>query len=110
MKTNSNDNGGTSARQTARPLSPKAAELLQDRNGNFPVWIRSPKTGTEFYSGISRAKLYALAGEGKIVSRSIRDPGQIKGTRLFLLSSILDFIAACDEGRPQSGVAEESKP
>jgi hypothetical protein len=49
--------------------------------------------------------MYELAAAGKIVSRSIREPGQIKGTRLFLLSSILDFIAACDEGKPEKQVA-----
>lgn len=92
--------GGKPARK-ARPLSPKAAELLQDRNGNYPCWVRAPKSGVEFYSGLSRAKLYELAGAGKIVSRSIREAGQIKGCRLFLLQSILDFIAACDEGKPR---------
>ena len=91
--------GGAPAGKTR--LAAKARELLQDRNGGLPVWVRPPKTGTEFYSGLSRPKLYALAADGKIVSRSIRQPGQIKGTRLFLLSSILDFIAACDEGKPE---------
>jgi hypothetical protein len=62
---------------------------------NLPVWIRSPKTGTEFYTGLSRAKLYELAGAGKIKSASIREPGQIKGTRLFLLPSIFAFIESC---------------
>lgn len=88
-------NGGTSARQT-RPLSPKAAELLQDRNGTLPCWVRSPKIGAEFYSGFSRAKLYELAGAGKIRSVSIREQGQIKGTRLFNLASILAYIEKCE--------------
>jgi hypothetical protein len=91
---------GNAAKQT-RPLSAKVTELLQDRADNRPVWIRSPKTGTEFYSGLSRAKLYELQANGKIISRSIRQPGQVKGTRLFNLQSILDFIAGCDEGKPQ---------
>ena len=91
--------GGKSASNT-RPLPVKATELLNDRIHGLPIWIRSPKNGTEFYTGTSRAKLYELAGEGKIVSRSIRSPGQVKGTRLFLLQSILDFIATCDEGKP----------
>ena len=87
--------GGTPASKTR--LAPQARELLQDRNGNLPVWIRSPKSGTEFYTGLSRAKLYELGGKGRIVTRSIREPGAIKGTRLFLLSSILDFIAKCEQ-------------
>ena len=63
---------------------------LMDRGR--PVWIRAPKSGVEHYSGFSRAKLYALVAEGKIESVSIRDPGAVKGTRLFKLSSILDFV------------------
>ena len=77
-------------------LSPTASELLQERGaGGRPVWIRAPKIGNEFYSGLSRSKLYELAGEGDIRSVSIRKPGQVKGTRLFNLQSILDFIEGC---------------
>jgi hypothetical protein len=78
--------------------SGKTAELLNDCAGAMPVWIRPPKRGTEFYSGLSRPKLYQLAAEGKIVTRSLREPGQIKGTRLFLLASILSLI----EGSPEA--------
>lgn len=95
-------NNKTVAPQNARAVPARARELLQEHHGNLPIWIRSPKRGVEFYSGLSRAKLYELAGAGKIASRSIREPGQIKGTRLFLLQSILDFIAGCDEGKPQA--------
>jgi hypothetical protein len=71
----------------------RAQKLLQERIGQLPVWIRPPKTGVnDFWSGFSRSKLYELAGEGHIRSVSIREPGQIKGTRLFELKSILDFI------------------
>ena len=76
-------------------LSARASELLSDRDGLLPVWVRSPKSGPEHYSGFGRSKLYELAGKGKIKSRSIREPGQIKGTRLFNLRSILDFIESC---------------
>jgi hypothetical protein len=57
-----------------------------------PVWIRAPKEGPEYWTGFSRAKLYELAKEGRIRSRSIRGPGQKKGTRLFELESILALI------------------
>jgi hypothetical protein len=87
--------GGSNARETTRPVSAKARELLQDQSAGLPVWIRPPKQGVEFYSGLSRAKLYELGGKGHIQTRSIRDPGAIKGTRLFLLKSVLDFIANC---------------
>lgn len=81
---------------TARPkrrLSVTAAELMAERQGQLPIWVRSPRQGVEFYTGFSRSYLYALAGEGKCRSVSIRSPGQIKGVRLFHLGSLLDFIA-----------------
>jgi hypothetical protein len=59
---------------------------------SLPIWVRAPKSGTELYTGFSRAKLYELANRGEIKSVSIRHRGQFKGTRLFHLSSILKFI------------------
>jgi hypothetical protein len=83
--------------QTTRPVQARARELLQDQSNGLPVWIRPPKSGVEFYCGFSRAKLYEGAGKGHFRSVSIRQPGQIKGTRLFHLQSILDFIAKCEQ-------------
>jgi hypothetical protein len=81
-----------------RPVPAKARALLNDQHDGLPIWIRPPRGGgLEFYSGLSRAKLYELGGNGRIVTRSIREPGAIKGTRLFLLSSVLDFIAKCEQ-------------
>ncbi|MGH7950641.1 MAG: hypothetical protein ACREFE_01795 [Limisphaerales bacterium] len=74
----------------------RAAQLAAERDDNLPVWIRAPKCGHEFYSGCSRAKLYEWAGKGFIRSVSIREPGQIKGVRLFHLASILGFIERCE--------------
>lgn len=101
---NNNQNGNTAPASSpatlvhnTRPMPAKARELLNDQSNGLPVWIRSPKQGVEFYSGFSRSKLYELAGKGEIRSVSIREPGAIKGTRLFLLSSVLDFIAKCEQ-------------
>lgn len=74
----------------------RTQELLAERQDSLPVWIRSPKRGTEHFSGLSRAKLYELAASRKIRSVSLRSPGQVKGTRLFLLSSIFEFIEKCE--------------
>jgi hypothetical protein len=63
------------------------------------VWIRAPKGGPEYYSGFTRSKLYELDAKGRIRSTSIREPGQVKGTRLFNLQSILDFIESCETGQ-----------
>ena len=81
-----------------RPIPAKALELLNDQSAGLPVWIRSPKGGVEFYCGLSRAKLYEGAGKGYFRSVSIRAPGQVKGTRLFHLQSILAFIERCEAG------------
>lgn len=102
MNASNTNNVGKQAQRTTRPVSAKARELLQDQSAGLPVWIRPPKQGVEFYSGLSRAKLYELGGKGKIETRTLRDPGAIKGTRLFLLQSVLDFIA-------QSGQEETVK-
>lgn len=90
-------NIGSNAVTSSRPVSVKARELLSDQSNGLPVWIRSPKQGVEFYCGMSRAKLYEGAGKGHFRSVSIREPGQTKGTRLFHLQSILDFIARCEQ-------------
>jgi hypothetical protein len=73
-------------------LRPTATELLTDRQGPLPVWVRGPKRGLELYTSCSRAKLYQWAAEGKIRSVSIRQPGRVRGCRLFHLGSILEFI------------------
>ena len=75
-----------------REVKERTAETL----AGLPVWIRSPKGGTEPYSGFSRSKLYELAANGLIRSVSIREPGAMKGTRLFNLQSILAYIEKCE--------------
>jgi len=87
-------------------LATQVLNLLADRQGSLPVWIRSPKAGVDFYCGFSRAKLYECATSGKIRSVSIREPGQVKGTRLFHLQSILDYIESC-ERRAVTEAAQE---
>ena len=73
------------------------AELLNERDGrHLPVWVRCPVRGPEHFSGFRRGSLYALANQGTIRSVAIRAPGKIRGTRLFHLGSILDFIARCE--------------
>jgi len=83
-------------------LEDRLAALLAERDRGLPVWVRSPKFGTEHFTGFSRAKLYALAGEGSIRSTSIREPGQLKGTRLFHLGSILGLIEKSEAAAERS--------
>ena len=99
----------SSETDTRKPrVSARAGELLSDREGLLPIWIRSPKTGPEHYTGLCRSKLYELDAKGKIKSRSIREPGQIKGTRLFNLRSILDFIESCGDENGTASIRRES--
>jgi hypothetical protein len=70
---------------------------MAEREGVLPVWVRAPKLGHEFFSGCSRPKLYEWAGKNYIRSVSIREPGRIKGVRLFHLASILAFIEECEK-------------
>ena len=76
----------------------RAAQFISERDGNLPVWVRAPKHGNEFYSGCSRPKLYEWAAKGFIRSVSIREPGRIKGVRLFHLASIFAFYERCEAG------------
>jgi hypothetical protein len=86
-----------------RPIPEKARALLNDQHNGRPEWVRPPKNGVEFYSGFSRARLYQGAAEGDFRSVSIRKPGQTKGTRLFHLQSILDFISKCEQAATPEG-------
>jgi hypothetical protein len=94
-------NGG----KTQHPggLSPLASELLKERAENRPIWLRAPKRGAEPYTGLSRAKLYQLAGEGRIVTRCLREKGRVRGVRLFLLNSILEYIEHSPTGMKVEG-------
>ena len=84
-----------SLEKESRPAFVRVARFMAERSGDLPVWVRAPKQGHEFYSGCSRAKLYEWASKGFIRSVAIREPGRIKGIRLFHLASILAFIERC---------------
>jgi hypothetical protein len=77
-------------------VTERLSELLAERAGPMPVWVRPPKEGTERYSGLTRPKLYELANSGRIRTASLREPGRTTGVRLFHLGSILDYIARCE--------------
>ena len=82
--------------ESGRGLSAEISHILADRQQTLPVWVRaSTKTGYEHYTGLSRAKLYELANAGKIRTASLREPGKLRGCRLFHLPSILAFINSC---------------
>tara|TARA_R110000868_G_scaffold5915_2_gene34400 strand:+ start:1546 stop:1881 length:336 start_codon:yes stop_codon:yes gene_type:complete len=107
---NKNDTGGFSAPEASsatldhkRSLAPHAQDLLQERTHGIPVWGRAPKKDVCPWTSFSRSKLYELASDGLIRSVSIRKPGQSKGTRLFHIQSILDYIAKCEAEAVKGG-------
>lgn len=59
--------------------------------------------GHEHFTGLTRAKLYELAGKGAIRSVSLREPGRIRGCRLFHLASILEYIHRTEAASAQRG-------
>jgi hypothetical protein len=68
-------------------------QVIKETMNGTPLWVRAPMRGTEHYSGLSRSKLYQLARAGRIKTASIREAHQLKGTRLFYLPSVLEYIA-----------------
>jgi hypothetical protein len=82
-----------------KPTKPEKTvlEVMKERDGLLPVWIRAPKSGPEHYCGLSRAKLYELTAAGRIRSISLKEPGQSKGCRLFHLESILTYLESFEE-------------
>ena len=88
----------------------RAAQFISDREGNLPVWVRAPKRGHEFYSGCTRPKLYEWAAKGLIRSVSIREPGRVKGVRLFHLASIFAFIERCEASAENHASREPKSP
>ncbi len=55
-----------------------------------PEWLRVSDACR--YSSISKAKLYDLINRGQIRSVSLRERGQIKGTRLISADSLRRFL------------------
>lgn len=77
--------------------------LLAERHEGLPVWIRAPKSGSEHFTGLSRSKLYEGAQLKHWRSVSLREPGQVKGTRLFHLGSVLEAIARQETAAMEGG-------
>ncbi len=78
------------ARDSARK---KAANL----RGYPDRWVKAPVRGYCPETGLTRAAFYQLADLGKIKTACIRQPGAIRGNRLFHLGSVLAFLDATAE-------------
>lgn len=62
----------------------------QNQTANKPEWLRIPQATQTF--GIGRTKLYELIAKNRVKSVSIRERGQVKGTRLISFDSLNDYL------------------
>lgn len=51
------------------------------------------------FSGLSKTSLYNLIREGRLKSKLVRTPGNIRGIRLISRQAIRDFMATCEVER-----------
>ena len=95
MTFTSNDTGGQTGHTTVPVAAPaSAASTTSERE-----FLRLPKSGQCPITGLTRSKLYDLISPNEdngfkppVKSVSLRKPGQIKGTRLIVLQSLLDYL------------------
>ena len=87
--------GGQSGHTTAPVAAPASAASTHSQ----PEYIRLPKSGPCPITGLTRSKLYDLISPSEdngfkppVKSVSLRKPGQIKGTRLIVRQSLLDYL------------------
>jgi hypothetical protein len=72
------------------PLIDDATQHCTDR------WIRIPAKGQCPWCGLTRSMLFRLVRENRIKSRSLKNPGCVKGTRLLWLPSVHAYIENCN--------------
>jgi len=81
----------------------KTPKETKENHTPLPIWIRAPKQGgTDYYCGLTRSKLYELARRGLIKSVSLAKVGETRGTRIFNLQSILEYIDTLDTNLKQT--------
>lgn len=96
MTTLSDLSGGQSGNTTTAPVAAPASAISTTSEREF---LRLPKSGQCPITGLTRSKLYDLISPSEdngfkppVKSVSLRKPGQIKGTRLIVLQSLLDYL------------------
>lgn len=72
---------------------------LQNPSPTLPEWFRVAEACT--YSRLSKPKLYQLLNRGLIKSCSLKERGQIKGTRLISSDSLRLFLQSRASGGEQ---------
>lgn len=80
---------------------PVASEGKPSLENPIRQWGRVPDALK--VSALSRTKLYQLIDAGKIVSVSLKEPGQKKATRLICLRSLNEYIESFIPGNANQG-------
>ena len=96
-------------RQPGHTTAPVAAPASATSTTSEREFLRLPKSGQCPITGLTRTKLYDLISPSEdngfkppVKSVSLRKPGQIKGTRLIVLQSLLDYLRGEVEACQQS--------
>lgn len=78
--------------KTPSALAPVASEIpaAQPAHAIPSDWLRVKEACS--FSRLSKPKLYQLINAGKIKSVSLRERGQIRGTRLISFDSLRNFL------------------
>ena len=99
MTLTSKNTGGQAGNTTAPVAAPVAAPASATSTTSEREFLRLPKSGQCPITGLTRSKLYDLISPSEdngfkppVKSVSLRKPGQIKGTRLIVLQSLLDYL------------------
>lgn len=85
--------------QPGNTTAPIATPTLAASTPSQPEFIRLPKRGPCPITGLTRSKLYDLILPNKenghnppVKSVSLRKRGQVKGTRLVVYQSLIDYL------------------
>ena len=88
-----------SGRHPGHTTAPVAAPASVASTTSEREFLRLPKSGQCPITGLTRTKLYDLISPSEangfkppVKSVSLRKPGQIKGTRLIVRQSLLDYL------------------
>jgi hypothetical protein len=78
-------------------IKQRIERMLAERTASsLPIWVRAPKSGqTEFYSGLTRGKLYQVEAAGLVRTASLKPQGAVRGVKLFDLQSLLRYVESC---------------
>lgn len=77
----------------------KSITVDRSAHSYLPEFIRLPRPGERCpYTGLSRTTLCELIANGSIESRLVRKPGRVRGIRLIVLRSLLDYLNSLPPG------------